>query len=83
MKLAIALVLAFALVVGTAYAAKRVEQPGSYSHATDGQFCARHHCIANFPYGRGFIVRCVDGEWSHSGGIQGACSYHGGEAYLH
>jgi hypothetical protein len=46
---------------------------------TDAQFCSTHTCIAYFPYGRGFIVQCFDGEWSHSGGIQGACSYHGGE----
>lgn len=57
-----------------------VEGPGSYSHATDTQFCTTHVCIANFPNGNGFIVQCADGEWSHSGGIQGACSYHGGEA---
>jgi hypothetical protein len=57
-----------------------VEGPGSYSHATDSQFCATHVCIANFVNGRGYIVQCLDGEWSHSGGIQGACSYHGGEA---
>ena len=56
-----------------------VEGPGSYSHATDAKFCSTHHCIAYFPNGRGFIAQCVDGEWSHSGGIQGACSYHGGE----
>jgi hypothetical protein len=41
-------------------------------------FCDTHDCIASFYEGRGSIVRCADGEWSHSGGIQGACSYHGG-----
>jgi hypothetical protein len=31
------------------------------------------------PYaGRGYPVVCADGWLSHSGGIQGACSYHGG-----
>jgi len=59
-----------------------VEGPGSYSHATDAQFCSTHKCIAYFPHGRGTIVQCVDGEWSHSGGIQGACSYHRGETAL-
>jgi hypothetical protein len=24
-------------------------------------------------------VQCTDGEWSHSGGLSGACSDHGGE----
>jgi hypothetical protein len=30
--------------------------------------------------GNGYAVRCSDGWMSHSGGIQGACSSHGGEA---
>jgi hypothetical protein len=42
-------------------------------------FCSTHDCIPNFPNGIGFIVQCADGTWSHSGGIQGACSDHGGE----
>lgn len=56
-----------------------VEQPGSYDHSTDAGFCSAHQCIENFPNGRGYIVRCVDGMWSHSGGLSGACSDHGGE----
>jgi hypothetical protein len=44
-----------------------------------GDFCATHTCIPNFPNGTGYIVQCSDGEWSHSGGRPGACSYHGGE----
>jgi hypothetical protein len=42
-------------------------------------FCSTHECIPNFDNGNGYIVQCADGEWSHSGGLQGACSYHGGE----
>jgi hypothetical protein len=56
-----------------------VEGPGSASHATDQQFCSTHTCIPNFPNGNGTIVQCNDGEWSHSGGLSGACSDHGGE----
>ena len=56
-----------------------VEGPGSTSHATDQQFCSTHSCIANFPNGNGTIVQCNDGAWSHSGGLSGACSDHGGE----
>jgi hypothetical protein len=37
-------------------------------------------CIPNFPNGTGTIVQCADGTYSHSGGRQGACSHHGGEA---
>ena len=53
---------------------------GSFSHSGDAQFCATHACIANFPNGNGTVVQCTDGEWSHSGGLSGACSDHGGEA---
>ena len=56
-----------------------IEGPGSFSHATDAQFCSTHTCIQNFPNGSGSIVQCADGEWSHSGGLSGACSDHGGE----
>jgi hypothetical protein len=42
-------------------------------------FCASHRCIDSFDDGRGYIVRCADGMWSHSGGLPGACSWHGGE----
>jgi hypothetical protein len=42
-------------------------------------FCVTHRCIDNFDEGRGSIVQCADGMWSHSGGLQGACSWHGGE----
>jgi hypothetical protein len=61
-------------------ASQGIEGPGSSSHSTDAQFCATHQCIRNFPNGNGTIVQCVDGEWSHSGGLSGACSDHGGEA---
>jgi hypothetical protein len=44
----------------------------------DSGFCATHSCIPNYPNGRGSTVQCADGSYSHSGGIQGACSHHGG-----
>lgn len=37
-------------------------------------------CDSGGPRGNGYAVRCADGEISHSGGIQGACSHHGGLA---
>jgi hypothetical protein len=52
------------------------EGPGSTSHAADAEFCTTHTCIPNFPNGSGYVVQCADGEWSHSGGLPGACSYH-------
>ena len=36
--------------------------------------------IPNYDNGRGFRVQCNDGTYSKSGGIQGACSHHGGVA---
>jgi hypothetical protein len=35
--------------------------------------------IPNYDEGNGYPVQCADGKWSQSGGIQGACSGHGGE----
>jgi hypothetical protein len=64
---------------GTSAGPTPVEGPGSTSHAADTQFCSTHTCIPNFPNGNGSIVQCADGEWSHAGGLSGACSYHGGE----
>jgi hypothetical protein len=49
------------------------------SPADAGAFCETHSCIAHFGSGTGYIVQCADGMWSHSGGLQGACSWHGGE----
>jgi hypothetical protein len=34
--------------------------------------------IPNYENGRGYRVQCADGMYSRSGGIQGACSGHGG-----
>jgi len=34
--------------------------------------------IPNYENGRGYRVQCADGTYSHSGGMQGACSHHGG-----
>jgi hypothetical protein len=56
------------------------ENVGSSCHAEDGQFCSERSCIPNFPDGNGTVVECTDGKYSHSGGLSGACSYHGGEA---
>lgn len=63
----------------TSTGATSIEGPGSASHSTDTEFCTTHTCITNFPNGNGYIVQCADGAWSHSGGLSGACSYHGGE----
>ena len=45
-------------------------------------FCNYFNCIATFyapdDPGDGYIVQCVDGTYSQSGGESGACSSHGG-----
>jgi hypothetical protein len=46
----------------------------------DSSFCPTHVCIPNYDNGRGATVMCSDGQYSQSGGIQGACSHHGGVA---
>jgi hypothetical protein len=54
------------------------EAPGATSQGGDAAFCRSHRCIASFSEGHGTIVRCADGEWSHSGGLEGVCNRHGG-----
>lgn len=56
-----------------------IEGVGSSSHDTDAEFCAMNQCIGAFTTEPGTIVQCADGTYSHSGGISGACSRHGGE----
>ena len=46
--------------------------------STPSGFCTTHTCIPSFDSGHGTIVQCADGEWSHSGGLPGVCSHHGG-----
>jgi hypothetical protein len=55
------------------------EEVGSYSHAGDQAFCGEHTCIGEFEAEPGYVVECSDETYSHSGGISGACSSHGGE----
>lgn len=53
----------------------RPRQPAT---SGDASFCTTHRCIANFDNGRGTIVQCADGEYSHAGGLPGVCNRHGG-----
>lgn len=47
------------------------------SQLPDG-ICGYFACIGNFFNGTGYLVECRDGQYSMSGGKQGACSYHQG-----
>ena len=40
--------------------------------------CSQFACIGNFWNGRGYVMQCRDGMLGKSGGIQGSCSWHGG-----
>jgi hypothetical protein len=53
-------------------------EPGALIYSPPASFCAYFSCIGNFWNGRGYVVECNDGMYSKSGGIRGACSYHGG-----
>lgn len=52
---------------------------GGFVSSPPGDICNYFNCINNFWNGHGYMVECNDGAYSMSGGIRGACSYHGGE----
>lgn len=52
---------------------------GGYVTSPPSDICDYFSCIGNFWNGRGYMVECNDGTYSMSGGISGACSYHGRE----
>jgi hypothetical protein len=53
---------------------------GNLINSPPGNFCSYFNCIANFWKSTlGYVDECNDGTYSHSGGRQGACSYHRGE----
>jgi hypothetical protein len=54
---------------------------GSLIYNAPSAFCSYFNCIASFwSSTNGYVIQCVDGEFSHSGGVQGSCSYHDGNA---
>ncbi len=53
---------------------------GKYIYNPDPDICSYFSCIPSFWKSTlGYVDECNDGTYSHSGGRQGACSYHGGE----
>ena len=54
--------------------------PPSYSAPPSPGYTPPGSNIPNYEYGQGYRVQCADGSYSHSGGRQGACSWHGGVA---
>jgi hypothetical protein len=55
------------------YAGNTINNPPS-------NFCSYFSCIASFwSFTNGYVAECNDTKYSHSGGVSGACSSHGGE----
>jgi hypothetical protein len=52
---------------------------GSMIYSPPATFCSYFACITTFWNGHGYVDQCVDGDYSKSGGVSGACSHHGGE----
>jgi hypothetical protein len=55
-----------------------IDDDKTRSRDPDAAFCQTHDCIGDFDNEPGSVVQCADGSYSHAGGIQGACSHHGG-----
>ena len=54
---------------------------GSLLYTPASDVCSYINCIPSFwKSTNGYVDQCVDGTFSHSGGVRGACSYHGGES---
>jgi len=52
---------------------------GTPVYSAPSTFCSYFNCIASFWQStNGYVIQCADGTYSHSGGVQGSCSYHGG-----
>jgi hypothetical protein len=52
---------------------------GKYLYSPDASLCSYFNCIPTFwQTTNGYVAECKDGTYSHSGGVQGACSHHGG-----
>jgi hypothetical protein len=52
---------------------------GAVITSPPANFCSVFACIASFwNQANGYVVQCRDGLFSHSGGVRGSCSSHGG-----
>jgi hypothetical protein len=52
--------------------------PGTLIYVPPATFCSYFSCIHTFTTGHGYVVECKDNMFSKSGGLQGACTFHGG-----
>jgi len=52
---------------------------GTTITAPPANFCNYFSCIQSFwDQTNGYVIQCSDGMFSHSGGVSGSCSHHGG-----
>ena len=52
---------------------------GAYINYPPSNFCSYFACIPSFWQStNGWVAECIDTKYSHSGGVSGACSSHGG-----
>ena len=52
--------------------------PGNLIYSPNGAFCSYFSCLSTFwTANNGYVVECSDGEYSHRGGVRGACSRNG------
>jgi hypothetical protein len=52
---------------------------GSLIYRPPADLCFYIDCITTFwSSTNGYVIQCADGEFSHSGGVSGSCSSHGG-----
>jgi len=51
---------------------------GSTISNPPSSFCDYFTCITSFWNGTGYVMECMDGDYSLSGGHSGSCSYHHG-----
>jgi hypothetical protein len=54
-------------------------EAGNLIYSPPGNFCGYFNCIPSFwDQTNGYVMECQDSTYSHSGGVQGSCSHHGG-----
>jgi hypothetical protein len=57
--------------------------PGNLIYTPASAFCSYFACVSTFwTKTNGYVAECVNGEYTHSGGISGACSRDGGVAQI-
>jgi len=51
----------------------------NYIYSPPSNFCSYFNCIPSFwNQTNGYVEECQDATFSHSGGVSGSCSHHGG-----